>query len=531
MADFDKIKINGVPYNVKDTATAQTVAQVASNLAKTNATVQQQGQTIAQQGQQITQQGEQIAQQGAQIEQLENKPDLESIKIITPQMVGAKGDGVTDDTSAFQAAIEAAYHQGATLYIPATGNLDTAQGYKGYILSKTLNITKPMTIIADPLSVLNWANMTSEPTLSGTDPTTNAKLYSTGIGINIDYGTYRNHKGTYQFGILQGCMNYRYPGASLPSGHYGYGVRIANGDLVRFYAKYVSYWKRGIMIEADIDFTANETVEWDVMDDCQEGLVLQSQGSAIIEGVNVRFNTIGLCKYGIMFTRQNTGPINPVIHGVTIEGAEIWTEYTDGACIYSQTEAGVVQNLKISIGECYNICNPETSKEGISAAEYGPIVSGTGNGCFKAYNAELEIGVMISDNSQLAVNGAVGLDGQITFHNRVQQFANTYDTAYDVVSSASASFNGGQIPVGNDMFVRITLPANVTAGQTLTYYVKKQGVPSGGQAAPRICPLSAYPATMAITNTSDYTNYQVLQISVHALENMNSYTLYAIVGT
>lgn len=54
MADFDKIKINGVPYNVKDTATAQAVAQVASDLAETKTTVQQQGQQITQQGQRIT---------------------------------------------------------------------------------------------------------------------------------------------------------------------------------------------------------------------------------------------------------------------------------------------------------------------------------------------------------------------------------------------------------------------------------------------------------------------------------------------
>ena len=48
MADFDKIKINGVPYNVKDTATAQAVAQVEKAIAETNKTVQQQGQQITQ---------------------------------------------------------------------------------------------------------------------------------------------------------------------------------------------------------------------------------------------------------------------------------------------------------------------------------------------------------------------------------------------------------------------------------------------------------------------------------------------------
>ena len=84
MADFDKIKIDGVPYNVRDTATAQAVAQVASGLSETKETVQQQGQQITQQGQQITQQGQQITQQGQQITQqgqqiTKNTSDIENI--------------------------------------------------------------------------------------------------------------------------------------------------------------------------------------------------------------------------------------------------------------------------------------------------------------------------------------------------------------------------------------------------------------------------------------------------------------------
>lgn len=61
MADFDKIKINGVPYNVKDTATAQAVEQQGQTISQQGQTIAQQGQTIAQQGQTIAQQGEQIA--------------------------------------------------------------------------------------------------------------------------------------------------------------------------------------------------------------------------------------------------------------------------------------------------------------------------------------------------------------------------------------------------------------------------------------------------------------------------------------
>lgn len=524
MPDFDKINIDDVSYLVKDTTARNQIA--AEILDRENADKALQNKISA----------EQTARQNAddninaRLDSL-SKQDLASAKIITPQMYGAKGDGVTDDSDAFIAAIEAAYNQGCTLYIPATGNLDTPAGYNGYILSKTLNITKPMSIMADPLSVLNWAHMTNEPTVSGTDPTTGATLYSTGIGINIDYGNYRNHKGNYRFGVLQGCMTYKYPGASLPSGHYGYAVRIANGDLVNFYAKYVSYWKRGIMVESANDFTGNETLEWDVMDDCQEGLVFVSQGSSIIEGVTVRFNTIGLCRYGIAFYRQNTGSVSPVIHGVTIEGAEIWTEYTGGTCIYSQTLQGDVQNLKISVGEAYNVCNPETSKEGISVASYGPIISGSGNNCFKAKNAVLDVGVVVSDDSQLSSRGAVGLDGQIMFRNRVEQYANDYSTAYSAITSAGGSFNNGKIPVANRMFVVMNLTADLAAGSSLSFYVKMQNAPSGGNASPFIMPCAAYPAIMSITNVSDYTNYQVYKIDIMATAAMGpGWQLYAIVG-
>ena len=87
MADFDKIKINGVTYNVTDTATSQAVVQVASDLAETDTTVQQQSQQIAQQGQQIAQQGQQIAQQGQQIADLSERVGASS-----PQYIAVVGD-------------------------------------------------------------------------------------------------------------------------------------------------------------------------------------------------------------------------------------------------------------------------------------------------------------------------------------------------------------------------------------------------------------------------------------------------------
>ena len=125
MADFDKIKINGVPYNVKDTATAQAVAQVESELAKTNETVQQQGQQITQQGQQIEQQGQQITQQGQTISEISAALD-KGFKTVV--YYGAKGDGVTDDYAAFNASIE---EQGCIIVPPGTFLITQTLAIKG----------------------------------------------------------------------------------------------------------------------------------------------------------------------------------------------------------------------------------------------------------------------------------------------------------------------------------------------------------------------------------------------------------------
>ena len=92
MADFDKISINGTYYNVKDSALTAAVNALTSEVGEVQETVTQQGQTIQQHGQSIQQQGQQIADIEAEVK---NTPWT------TPEIYGAKGDGVTDDSAAF----------------------------------------------------------------------------------------------------------------------------------------------------------------------------------------------------------------------------------------------------------------------------------------------------------------------------------------------------------------------------------------------------------------------------------------------
>lgn len=66
---------------------------------------------------------------------------------VTPEMYGAKGDGTTDDLSAFQSAITA-MSAGDVLYVPA----------KTYLLSGTFTINKAITVIGDGKLYVTHAN-------------------------------------------------------------------------------------------------------------------------------------------------------------------------------------------------------------------------------------------------------------------------------------------------------------------------------------------------------------------------------------
>ena len=113
--DFDKINIDAVSYNVKDSTARQQIVQQGQQLtqqgqqiAKQGQQITQQGQQIAQQGKQITQQGQQITQQGQQIENIGKTPYANVLAY------GADPTGTTDSSSAFNDA----KNSGNVIFVP-----------------------------------------------------------------------------------------------------------------------------------------------------------------------------------------------------------------------------------------------------------------------------------------------------------------------------------------------------------------------------------------------------------------------------
>ena len=79
--------------------------------------------------------GTKRASAGAMVREIEEKADKLSV-YITLRMFGAKGDGVTDDTAAFQAMISYAVSNGMPIYIPAGT----------YLITETLSLSSRTTI-------------------------------------------------------------------------------------------------------------------------------------------------------------------------------------------------------------------------------------------------------------------------------------------------------------------------------------------------------------------------------------------------
>lgn len=431
---------------------------------------------------------------------------------ITPQLFGAKGDGVTDDTEAFQNSIDYCIANNVSLYVPAVGLWDND---KGYILSKTLNITHPMVFITDKNVILNWKNAHLNTDTSSSQGENNSVKYNSGYGINIDYGTYRGHKGYYRFGIIQGDKSFIYDGGSVPSGHYWCGVRIANGDIIDFKAQYISYWEQGMIIESTVDDTLNNEIYVQVFDDCQTGVTIKSNKSVAL--MSLYFNTIGLCKYGIIFDATNG-----FINNVTVRGQQIFTEYKNGSCIYSNSTNDNLQHILIDVSDCKN-SNTEMTllKTGDGSTWRGPAINGNG-GFFKAIFSTISIGVyngpMTAGEPIQILVGGFGTEVKNTW---LTSSGNEQNPILCVSGSQNENdFNGGiggALP-GRSGILSIRTTKSYVPGDIETFKFYSICAGKNTETNVSIMPLNAYNEVEITAKTNTYTNAREILVIVKFLQ-------------
>lgn len=438
---------------------------------------------------------------------------------VTPQQFGAKGDGVTDDTLAFKNAVEYCIVNNKGLYIPVVGGkLDD----DGYILSAPINIDYPISIYAEPTAVLNWKNAHIN-----TDPTTSvgrngATLYNSGYGINIDYGNLGGHKGYYRFPILQGDKSYTYPGGTSPSGHYWTGVRIANGDLIDFTATYISYWAIGIEVTSTNSWTDNCSINFQVMDDCETGILIDPAINYPVADLSINFNTIGLSKYSISISGDGS------FRNSTINGLQLFVEYKDGLCI-GHWGSGDVTNCQFTINNCNNHNSPFTPlKTGKNDTWVGDIIKGSDN-VFKANNCTFHLGV---DDYHKNATGVIAFTGVgNTFVNSQVGLEGGYNSPVMLSKIGNRSdFNGGKMLLANKNYVGFITDSDIAEGSELSVYAYSYIIPTNNDSPIMIVPCSNNGDVYAYATNDHEAEPNRIKITIHAVKTLpsNWYTRWCL---
>lgn len=439
---------------------------------------------------------------------------------------GAKGDGITDDTQSFKKAIEYCINNNVGLYVPAL-NKWNQEG--GYILSETLNIDYPMVLICEPNSLLNWkyAHLnTDTTTYKGRN---NSTLYKSGYGINIDYGSYRGHKGYYRIGVLQGDKTFTYPNGNEPSGYYWTGIRIANGDLVDYKAIYHSYWKIGLLVETTVDDCDNCRIEFDVTDDCETGIKLNPTNGFAISLLEVVFNTIGICKYGIEGTCDNNQ--NSKINNSYFKGMQIYVEYPNGSNLYNATEYNTLfEHCKFDITDLKNNQTAVTTlKTGDSSGWYNSVVTGksTGSGfniSFGATDSEFNLGVyngtmQAGDPVMIKISG----ENNTIINNWLKQNGTISNPINLITSELEKDFNGGigGACTGIYIYAQYTTSKSYSTGDIIKLYGFAMCLTSSGLTPMSIEPLAPYSEILPICKSDTYNSIRRFTVELKCLSNIS----------
>jgi polygalacturonase len=230
---------------------------------------------------------------------------------------GAKGDGVTDDANAIQAAVNAA-PSGSTVYLPAGTYRVRYNAYGDYT---SVRLKSNITFLMDTASVIKLdANSSAYYRVIDINNSTNVRVEGGTIQGDRD-----NHTGT--------------------GGEQGYGIRVWNSSNVTIYGvKVRKCWGDGIDIEGYPPNTSSNIV----VDSCiieynrRGGVTPQHANGVVIKNNIFRYNFGVSPHFGVDLEGYD---IRHVIENITITGNNFYHNGT-GICSGSG-ESGHIRNVKI----------------------------------------------------------------------------------------------------------------------------------------------------------------------------------------
>lgn len=231
---------------------------------------------------------------------------------------GAVGDGVTDDTQAFQNAINSVQTTKSKLYIP----------YGNYIFGSQLVFTIPVDVESDAGTSMRWTNTSSS-------------------GILLDFrsvggagGVKMKFPGLYSPGVDSDLQYPGYPASWSTADRSGNGIVVKAGSRISIDVQYLLGWDNAIVLQATYDGTygAQAPLNYDVtvntIDICGGGIVFDTgPANAFTLAANVVVANTVFAKYPVRFITSNGSTTAMYANTVKITG-QAFTNEVDGAIFY-----------------------------------------------------------------------------------------------------------------------------------------------------------------------------------------------------
>lgn len=389
-------------------------------------------------------------------------------EVVSVKDFGAKGDMVSDDTTAFRDAISYCRQHGCILHITSP---EWSNGKRGYLLSGQLYFDGPISVDCDPMAIMQWTSAL------GNNP-----------AILIDYGDVSYNLGYFRFPILNGPSS---DSLSLS----GTAIKVANGDIIDCQVNYIHGWDVGYHGAAISSNSENNKFRWEVMDKVNTGMLLEAANGKYLDVSEYYGNTIGICKYGIRFKTSSGG----VVADNRIEVQQVWSEILNGSCVYSEGEHNNQRNtVRVAYARAESTANTPASQ----GAFKSPLVSGdkqflSQDGFWAGSSNRFEIspvptGSVSGDPIRFKVNG---YDNKISFPNSTLKFGAT------ALSSAQGESNFlggvGSALIFESTIVNQSMPA-AAAGTVSTFYLYHQALTGSFRRRVQINPLNDYQGTFAV---------------------------------